>query len=140
MTRRLRGLLTRETLRYLVAGGATTLVNFALFALLRRVFNVEEHAANAASICAAVLFAYAVNKLYVFRSRVSGFGAHTMEFAKFVGGRAATMVLEYFGYIAAARLLGDLAAKASTQVFVFAANYAVSKLLVFRTKGENKGE
>ena len=120
-----------ETLRYLLAGIATTAVSFGVFALLHRALAVEERAANAVSIVIAIIFAYFANKLYVFRSDAGG-GTAVAEFAKFIGGRLLTMAVEYFGYIAIVALLDDeLIAKAATQLAVFVLNYVISKLIVF---------
>ena len=55
--------------RYIIAGGMTTAVNFAVFALFFEIFGMSVTASNIISVAAAVIFAYIVNKLYVFRSR-----------------------------------------------------------------------
>jgi len=139
--------LSAETLRYLVAGAATTAVSLGLFALLHYACNVGERLSNGISIAIAILFAFAVNKLYVFGSREGG-GTAVAELAKFVGGRLVTMAVEYYGYIAIASAIaaiaargsalaasyGAIAAKAATQVVVFVLNYVISKALVFRNR------
>ncbi|MDR0905578.1 MAG: GtrA family protein [Oscillospiraceae bacterium] len=128
--------IKKETLRYIIAGAATTAVNFVLFALLNRVFGVNDRVANIISISAAIVFAYVVNKLFVFRSDVRRAAGLAAEFGKFVGGRLVTMAVEYWGYIAVFALLhNELLSKASTQVIVFVLNYVISKVLVFRKKG-----
>ena len=140
--------LPPETLRYIIAGVATTAVSLGMFALLHYAFNMGERLSNGISIAVAILFAFAVNKLYVFGSREGG-GTAAAEFVKFVGGRLVTMAVEYYGYIAIASAIasiaaaftawgavryGAIAAKAATQVVVFALNYVISKALVFRNR------
>lgn len=136
MRAKLRALYKRippDTLRYIIAGIGSTLVDLGSFALLT-LFGMADDPANAVSIALAVLFAYVVNKLYVFRSHVESPGALIAEFFKFVLGRAATALLEYWGYPLLLSLLGGykLVAKGLTIVVIFALNYVLSKLLVFR--------
>ncbi|MDR3209670.1 MAG: GtrA family protein [Oscillospiraceae bacterium] len=135
---RLRRRFPEETVRYLVAGVGATLVNFLLFALLTQAFGVNDRISNLISITTAILFAYVTNKLYVFRSRAGTRRGFVLEFLKFIAGRLVTLALEYYGYILLLALLRqhELAAKAVTQVLVFAANYIISKAVVFRkTRG-----
>jgi putative flippase GtrA len=135
--------ITAETARYIIAGALTTGVNFAVFALLRLALGLDAKLSQASSIAAAVLFAYAANKLFVFRSRAASAGALALEFFKFAGGRAAALLVEYYGFIFLSDFMlrmfafGDkereFIAKAATQGAVLAINYAVSKLFVFKT-------
>ena len=137
----LRGLYARlpeETVRYVIAGVCSTLVDMGSFMLLTRL-GMDDNAANAASIALAILFAYVINKLYVFRRRVATKGALALEFMKFVLGRLLTALLEYFGYPLLLGLLTrhEYIAKGLTIIVVFILNYIISKLAVF---GKAKGE
>jgi putative flippase GtrA len=123
-----------ELTRYVIAGALTTLFGFAVFALLRRVTEIGAGTSEALSIAAAIVFAYIVNKLYVFRSRNMSIAAVAPEFLKFAGGRVAAALAEYYGFIFLMGVASELVAKAVTQVVVLAMNYAVSKLLVFKGK------
>ena len=135
MIKRLLRRIPPDTLRYIVAGSATTAVNFVLFAVLTKGFGINDRTANLVAISAAILFAYVINKLYVFRSRERGKAETAAEFVKFIAGRLVTMAIEYYGYIAIIALLSDeLVSKAATQIVVFVLNYVISKLLVFRKK------
>lgn len=51
------------------------------------------------SVATAILFAYVVNKLFVFESRTPGIKALLIEFAQFVGARFLTMLIEVFGVL-----------------------------------------
>ena len=125
--------IPQETVRYVIAGGVTTLVDFGLFTALTAL-GVPDMAANRISIAAAVLFAYFINKLYVFRRHAGSTRALTLEFIKFIGGRAFTALPEILGYPLLLRLLNgrESIAKAVTIVVVFVLNYTISKLFVFR--------
>ncbi|MDR3310970.1 MAG: GtrA family protein [Oscillospiraceae bacterium] len=133
-----RRLYASETARYLAAGAAATFVDLAVFFLLRHVAGTAENPANIISIAAAALFAYFTNKLFVFRKRVSGIPALILEFCAFIASRAATMLVEYFGYAPARRLFGgssrlrEYAAKTVVIAAVVALNYGFGKLVVFR--------
>ncbi|MDR2502254.1 MAG: GtrA family protein [Oscillospiraceae bacterium] len=125
-----------ETLRYIVAGAATTAVNFLVFTLLAKAAGVDDNAANVVAVSLAILFAYAANKLYVFRKRADSARGLALEFLSFAGSRLATMALEIFGYMLLVRALHEeLAAKLITQIAVFAANYILGKVFVFKKQG-----
>lgn len=125
-----------ELLRYAAAGVLTTLVSTASYYALTRFLHVEYKLANVISVVLAIIFAYAVNKLFVFKTHCATRLLLVTEFAKFVGGRAVTLVIESFGVPLLVTLfhMNDLAAKIIVQVVVIAANFIVSKLIVFRRK------
>ena len=123
-----------ETLRYLIAGGLTTLVNFCLFALMTKVLGIGVNVSNVVSISASIIFAYVINKLFVFKRRRDTRLELALEFAKFVGARLFTMALEigvvalFFDVLKQDELIG----KAVSQVLVVISNYIISKAIVFR--------
>ena len=84
-----------EVLSYLIFGVLTTLLNIVLYALFNGLFGYE--AANSWGnvldnvIC--ILFAYATNRAFVFRSRTTG-KAMAKEFGTFVTCRLGTLVLD----------------------------------------------
>ncbi len=84
-----------EVLSYLVFGVLTTLLNILLYALFQALFGY--HAANSwgnvldNALC--ILFAYATNRAFVFRSKTTGRAA-AREFAAFVSCRLGTLVLD----------------------------------------------
>ena len=61
-------LLNKETLLYLVFGVATTVVNYVVFTLFYNVLfqNDNSLTANLIAFIVAVVFAFVVNKRYVF--------------------------------------------------------------------------
>lgn len=101
---------------------------------------------NFVAWAAAVLAAFVTNKLWVFASRVRSFRGVAKEFFLFVGSRVFSGSLEWFGpsllVMAGIRqkLLGveGFSAKLIVSVVVIVLNYVLSKLLVFREKGENQ--
>ena len=137
MKRLIRNWYHSQVLRYIFSGGLTTLVNLGTFYIARRLFRVPLTAANILSVSAAILFAYAINTVFVFRSKRSGPVERLWEFVRFVGGRLVTMVMEVGGVWLMVEILhmNDMAAKLLTQFVVLVLNYIISKFLVF---GEGK--
>ena len=123
-----------ETIRYVIAGALSTMINFGLFELLYNVVGVGLTDSNLASISVSILFAYILNKLIVFRKPSESVTALMLEFCKFVGSRLFTMVLEVgfvelsFNVFGMDARLGKLSAMA----LVIIVNYLFSKLVVFK--------
>ena len=127
--------LGAESIRYLVVGVLTTLVNFSLFELMMSVFRINVTVSNVISIAVSILFAYVANKLFVFRRRSDSLSGLALEFCKFVGSRLFTMALEigtvylFYNILSQDARLGKITA----QVLVIITNYFISKAIVFRS-------
>ena len=124
-----------EALRYLIAGGLTTLVCLAVYMLCVYTFLDPEiawqlQAANVISWICAVSFAYVVNRHFVFCSTSS---ALLKEAASFFTARIGTLVVEMGLMHLLVTVLGlnDKVMKVIVQVIVIVLNYVLSKLFVF---------
>lgn len=137
-------LLNRETILYLVFGGLTTLVNYAVFWLGIRLFG-EDRAllVNLVSFVAAAVFAYVTNKLFVFESRSWAPAVLRRELPSFFGARIVSFLLEEAGLWLATGPLragdyqllgvsGVMIAKVILSVAVVVLNYLFSKLFIFK--------
>ena len=93
MEKFLRQIFGNEGIRYIFFGACTTLVNVGAYAAQRYLFGVDVTAANMISIALAILFAYVVNKQYVFKSRTASVKELLAEAAQFIGMRLGTMFL-----------------------------------------------
>lgn len=126
-------IIDNKVFRYIFFGGCTTMFNLVIFTGLS-FLNVEVNVANIISVIAAILFAYVVNSMFVFESKVNSFKEKFSEFCKFIGGRLATMVIEVGGVW----LLVDIfscnkyISKISTQFISLVLNYLISKFIVFK--------
>lgn len=94
-------LFNRETVTYIIAGVLTTLVSYVSFFILKSLFENEElfgkYAYLAANIIASVLaiiFAFFVNKLWVFESKSWEGKTVLREGLSFAGARTFSFVLE----------------------------------------------
>ena len=147
---KLKKLLNRETILYIIFGVATTLVNYIVFHLL---YNVLWHQrssllANAAAFVAAVIFAFVVNKLFVFESKSWSAATLKREIPSFLAARIGSFGIEEAGLFLAEKVLklggviaitlGSLTLdwitviKVALAFVVVALNYVFCKLIVFK--------
>ena len=127
----------REIIAYLIVGIMTTLVSWAVYSLLRIVLDMnvplQVQIAVVARWVAGVLFAYFMNRKYVFQSRDPKM---LLEFLKFVGSRVTTLLSDMFIMWLMVSVLGinDWIATFVSAVVVIVLNYVFSKLFVFSKK------
>ena len=143
-------LLNRETILYIVFGAATTVVNYVVFHLLYNVLWNQRNSltANAAAFVAAVIFAFVVNKLFVFESRNWSAATLKREIPSFLAARIGSFGIEEAGLFLAEKVLklggviavtiGSLSLdwitviKVALAFVVVALNYVFCKLIVFK--------
>ena len=103
---KLKKLLNRETILYIVFGVATTVVNYIVFHLLYNVLWQQENSltANAAAFVAAVIFAFVVNKLFVFESKSWSAATLKREVPSFLAGRIGSFGIEEAGLFLAEKI------------------------------------
>lgn len=135
---KLRGLLRRhrELLSYVFWGIMTTAVNYASYLLLTRLLRVHYLAADVTAWVVSVLFAYFVNKLFVFRSRDWAWRVALRELWQMAASRLFSGALELgILWLFVDRLaLNDGAVKLAANVVVVVVNYVLSKWVVFRKR------
>lgn len=126
-------LYTREVITYLIAGVLTTAVNLIVVYMASKVIGIEELIANTIAWVAAVVFAYAVNSFWVFKSRFISAGDEVNKVLKFISGRIASFLVEQAGIIIFVKWLDFdiMIVKAVLAVIVIILNYIISKLFVF---------
>ena len=142
-------ILNRETIIYAVFGAATTAVNYVVFLLLyNTILRDNSLAANGVAFVAAVVFAFVVNKMFVFESKSWSFDALRREVPSFLGARVGTFLIEEAGLFLCedVLLLGGVVAfsvmgysfdwivvvKVLLSVVVVVLNYVFCKLFVFK--------
>ena len=147
---KLRKLLNRETILYIIFGVATTAVNYIVFHLLYNVLWHQNHSltANAAAFVAAVIFAFVVNKLFVFESKSWSAATLKREIPSFLAARIGSFGIEEAGLFLAEKVfrLGGVIAitvagvaldwitivKLALAFVVVALNYVFCKLIIFK--------
>ena len=128
-----------ETISYLICGVLTTAVDFVSYTLFRKM-SMGVGVSQALSWVAAVLFAYSVNKIIVFRN----FNMHPSYLLKeggaFFAARAISGVATWILMVVMVKLGGDrgfvyeMFCKLTASVINMVANYVFSKLWIFKKK------
>lgn len=127
-------LLQNETIRYILAGGLTTFVNFASFALLMLI-GAHYAAANTIAFIASVIFAYYANERFVFRvAAPAAWQARVKRWTQFVVLRTASYAADMGLMVLLVSLLSfnALLSKIAVNVVIIVINYAASKFHIFR--------
>ena len=147
---KIKKILNRETVLYIIFGVATTAVNYVVFYLLYNVLWNQRRslAANAAAFVAAVIFAFVVNKLFVFESKSWSMNTLKREIPSFLAARIGSFGIEEAGLFLCEKVLklggviaitlGGVAldwitvAKVALAFVVVALNYVFCKLFIFK--------
>ncbi len=119
----------KKLILYVIFGVLTTVVDFAVSIALYSVIN--HHAANVIAWICAVIFAFVVNKIWVFNSKRTSIQAVSAEFAGFCGGRVFSLLLQEGIFLVAVDMLSfkTLPVKLAAAVIVVIVNYILSKLV-----------
>lgn len=119
----------RELISYLLTGGATTLINYAVYLILLHV-GADYLAANTIAWIFAVSFAYFSNRIFVFRSE----NKIGRELLSFVSLRFITLLMENLLLFLMIRQLEihPLVSKIAVSFVTTAANYILCKCQIFR--------
>jgi len=136
MIEKIKGLLAkyRELIVYGIFGVLTTAVDFGIYWIFQRKFGFGETAAKAVSVVAAILFAFVVNKLFVFEDKRNGFRDIMTQLVSFASMRLITGAFQTGCIWLFAEKLGfyDMAVNVVSAVVVVILNYIFSKLLIFK--------
>ena len=147
---RIKKLFNRETVLYLIFGVLTTVVNYAVFHIMYTAVLGGRGSlfANFVAWVAAVVFAYVVNKLFVFESKSWAWNVLVREIPAFVAARVASFGIEEAGLFISESLLklnevtllsvgsftldGVTGSKLALSVIVVVLNYFFSKWFIFK--------
>lgn len=137
---------TYELLRYVVAGGLTTLlsliVTYGLYILLSEDHTINGANAaqmvvsNAVSWVVSVLFAFWINRRMVFRVYGGARKQQLVELVEFAGSRVVSFLVFEQGLALALKAMGvsNLINRLIVLLFVMVFNYVASKFWVFAKK------
>lgn len=130
----------KRIILYLIFGVLTTLVNMLAYFCLTRLGGMPYLAANIGAWLAAVLFAYASNRAWVFTSSGRGLAFIVKECSNFMGCRVFSGLLDtaivfvMIDWLHYQDLLVKIAANGAAVIL----NYFFSKWIVFRDKGQGE--
>lgn len=127
-----------QMVNYIFFGGLTTLVNFVIYFVALKVLNIPNVPSNLIAWLISVLFAFVVNKLYVFRSKSLELKVILFELFSFVFVRLLTGALETLIMYLGVDVLhyNELVLKIIANIIVLLTNYFGSILIIFRRKYE----
>jgi putative flippase GtrA len=133
-----RKLMSREVISYLIFGVLTTLVNWVFYGSMVKT-GIDYRIATAAAWVVSVLFAYVVNKIFVFQSYDMHLNYMIKEVISFTACRVLSGVMELVLMVIMVSWLNmdEYVSKVLVSVVVVVANYVFSKLFIFR-KSEEK--
>lgn len=127
-------LLNRETITYLIAGVLTTILNIVAFKV-SNLMGIQYLISNVIAWVIAVLFAFVVNKLYVFQSKSWETGVVRKEFIAFISCRLLSLAFDMIFMLVTVSVLhmNEDLAKILSNFFVMIMNYVASKLFIFKS-------
>ena len=125
--------VNRETITYIIAGVMTTLVNFVASYLGYNCLHWNENLVTAIAWVVAVIFAYIINKYWVFLEKKGEAAGEVLKFGKFIAGRLFTLAVEWVGVFLFVTILQVpfWPVKLALAVIVTILNYVISKVFVF---------
>lgn len=118
-------------IKYLFFGMLTVVVSITSFWALMQINVLNENVCNLLSIILAIIFAYIVNRKFVFESVEKNI---LKEFAKFVSARVISMLFELIAFyiLVTCLLFNEMLIKIILTALVIILNYFLSKILVFK--------
>lgn len=127
----------KEIFDYLFFGGLVTIVNFISYYIPANIIGVDKIVSNLIAFIISVIFAYIVNKEYVFETKWEGIQNVFKEFSSFVISRIGTGLLcdiLIFAFMINILNINDVISKIFTQILVVILNYIIGKWFVFKQK------
>jgi len=140
----------REIFSYLIFGFLTTAVNILIFMAFTYILGEKLYLiSNLIAWIGAVIFAFVVNKLFVFKSSTRNMRKLMAEILEFIGARVFSFLFEELGLFVLVKLTplgkvsfdfltfavtGQLISKIILAVIVVILNYFFSKYVIFKKK------
>lgn len=127
-----------ELISYAFWGVMTTLVNYVVYFICTKAIGIDYLITNVIAWFVAVVFAFWVNKVYVFRSYQKDAKTMVREFGTFVSARILSGILEtgMLALFVEAMHFNDSVIKIIASVLVVIINYVLSKLIIFKKQEE----
>ncbi|MBR6557469.1 MAG: GtrA family protein [Clostridia bacterium] len=123
---------------YFVVGVLTTVVNLIVYFSLVNLTEVDPYTSTAVAWVVSMLFAFFVNKIWVFSDKDWGFKHAGYQFITFAAARILSFGIEELVMFLGIELchINENVIKIPTQVAVVLINYVASKLFIFKKKDD----
>ena len=124
----------RDVIFYGFFGACSTLLNIAAYYVLAYQFHFGTIISTIFAWVFAVLFAYVVNRLFVFQSQVRDAKGVIREFYMFMGCRLGSELLDIAAmyFFVDCMHYNDMIIKTAANVMVIIVNYIASKFFIFK--------
>lgn len=134
------GLISYEMISYMLFGIGTVVIDYSVFSFITTL-GMNALISNIISTLCAIIFAYITNKLWVFKSKTSGFVEVIQEFFRFANVRFATLLMSEILLLISQLLNGnDYVVKLVAMILTVILNYIFSKLFIFNKRKGLKNE
>ena len=129
----------REIIVYVIVGGVTTVINMVIHFGLVYLTKLDELVIVFIAWFFAVIFAYIMNKLWVFQSKSFKKDVLVHEIVSFTGARVFSLGVEELIFLIFVTWLGmdQFIIKMAAAIIVIIMNYVFSKLVIFKNKDKN---
>ena len=126
----------RSILMYLIMGGWTTVVNVVVYWICDELFHLDYRISTTIAWLFAVVFAFVVNKRYVFKSVTNNWRDRFAEMGSFFGFRVLSFFMDLGTMMVLVGLLSinGTISKIAANVIVLVANYIFSKKFIFKDR------
>lgn len=124
----------RELIVYVFCGVLTTVVNYAIYFACTKIFSIHYLVSNVIAWIFSVIFAYLVNKIFVFASLDWSRRKLLKEIWQFVAARIFSGAAETLMLLILVDMMGypDSVIKIFAGIFVIVVNYLFSKWVIFK--------
>ncbi|MBR6644517.1 MAG: GtrA family protein [Clostridia bacterium] len=124
----------REIIVYVIVGGITTVINMVIHIGLVELTKLHELVIVFIAWFFAVIFAYIVNKLWVFQSKSFKKDVLVHEIISFTGARVFSLGVEELIFLTFVTWLNmnQYVIKAVAAIIIIIINYVFSKLVIFK--------
>lgn len=132
----------RSILMYLIMGGWTTVVNIVVYWICEELFHLDYRISTTIAWVFAVVFAYVVNKRFVFKSVTNTWRDRFAEMGSFFGFRVLSFFMDLCTMMVLVGLLSinGTISKILANVIVLVANYIFSKKFIFKDRSAPAAE
>ncbi len=132
-------ILNKEFYRYLIAGTSTTILNIAIYTALV-FFDMRYYLANLITLIITKIYAYYINKQFVYHSYCPTKKAMFFEALRFYVCRIGTGIFDYFFVIISVEFFdfSKLYSKYFAITIVILLNYYLGKKVIFKKATTNE--
>ncbi len=132
---KIKKLSQNESMRYLIAGGLTTLISLLSFYLFLKI-SIDYRIATIFSFIISATFAFFSNKTYVFRHKSENIKTYIYSYFTFISSRLFTLAIDFFGMIVFVNFfnISEMVSKIILNIIIFVLNYVISKIIIFKNK------